>query len=49
MINIAALRHRRETAQVTNWMKDVRPELAQIIDEKLIYPKNRYQEKIPSR
>ena len=29
-------------------MKDVRSELAQIIYEKPIYPKNRYLEKIPA-
>jgi beta-ureidopropionase len=46
-INIEALRHHRESAQVTNWLKDVRAELAQIIYEKPIYPKNRYLEKIP--
>ena len=33
---------RRQSAQVTNWMKDVRSELVQIIYENLIYPKNRY-------
>ena len=41
VINIEALRHHRESAQVTNWMKDVRSELAQIIYEQPIYPKNR--------
>ena len=30
-------------------MKDVRAELAQIIYEKPIYPKNRYLEKIPPK
>jgi beta-ureidopropionase len=34
---------------VTNWMKDVRSELAQIIYEKPIYPKNRYMNKIPPK
>ena len=49
VINIEALRHHRESAQVTNWMKDVRSELAQIIYEKPIYPKNRYLKKIPPK
>jgi predicted amidohydrolase len=48
-INIEALRHHRASAQVTNWMKDVRSELAQIIYEKPIYPKNRYLKKIPPK
>ena len=50
VINIEALRHHRESAQVTNWMKDVRSELAQIIYEKPIYPKNRDNlDKIPPK
>src|SRR6201994_1237315 len=49
VINIEALRHHRESAQVTNWMKDVRAELAQIIYEQPIYPKNLYLDKIPGR
>jgi hypothetical protein len=49
VINIEALRHHRESAQVTNWMKDVRAELAQIIYEKPIYPKNRYLKKLPPK
>ena len=49
VINIEALRHHRELAQVTNWMKDVRAELAQIIYEKPIYPKNRYLKKVPPK
>jgi len=32
----------RESAQVTNWMKDLRAELAQNICEKSIYPKNQH-------
>jgi len=31
VINIEALRHHRESAQVTNWMKDISVGLAQII------------------
>ena len=46
---IEALRHHRESAQVTNWMKDIRAELAQIIYEQPIYPKNRYIKKIPPK
>ena len=49
MINIEVPRYHRETAQVTNRMKDVRSELAHIICEKPLYPKNRYQRKIPFR
>jgi hypothetical protein len=49
VINIEALRHHRQSAQVTNWAKDIRTELAQIIYEKPIYPKNRYLDRIPSR
>ena len=49
VINIEALRHHRESAQVTNWMKDIRAELAQIIYEKPIYPKNRYLKKVPPK
>ena len=41
-INIEALRHYRQTAQSSNWLKDVRSELAQIVYERPIYPKNRY-------
>lgn len=32
---------------MTNWPKDIRAELAQIIYERPIYPKNRYMEKVP--
>ena len=49
VINIEALRHHRESAQVTNWMKDIRAELAQIIYDQPIYPKNLYIDKIPGR
>ena len=48
-VNIEALRHHRQSAQVTNWMKDVRAELAQIIYEQPIYPKNLYMERPPLR
>jgi beta-ureidopropionase len=49
VINIEAPRDHRDSIQVTNWMKDVRSELAQIICEKPFYPKDRYQKKISSR
>jgi predicted amidohydrolase len=49
VINIEALRHHRASAQVTNWLKDVRSELAQIIYEKPVYPKNLYAKKIPAK
>ena len=49
VINIEALRHHRQNAQVTNWPKDIRAELAQIIYEQPIYPKNLYVDKIPGR
>ncbi|EJW09955.1 Nitrilase/cyanide hydratase and apolipoprotein N-acyltransferase [Rhodovulum sp. PH10] len=49
VIDIEALRHHRESAQVTNWLKDVRSELAQIIYEQPVYPKNMYMDKIPGK
>lgn len=49
VINIEALRHHRATAQVTNWLKDVRTEMAQLIYERPIYPKNRYIDRIPGK
>jgi predicted amidohydrolase len=49
VINIEALRHHRQSAQVTNWVKDIRTELGQIIYEQPIYPKNLYADAIPGR
>jgi hypothetical protein len=49
VINIEALRHHRQSAQVTNWVKDIRAELAQIIYEQPIYPKNLYADAIPGK
>jgi len=49
VINIEALRHHRAHAQVSNWLKDVRTEMAQIIYEQPIYPKNLYLNRIPGR
>ena len=46
-INIEALRHHRQSSQVTNWVKDIRTEMAQIIYEKPIYPKNLYADENP--
>ena len=34
---------------MTNWTKDIRAELAQIIYEQPIYPKNLYAERIPEK
>lgn len=44
VIDIEALRYHRTHAQVTNWMKDIRSEAAQLIYQHNIYPKNRYLE-----
>lgn len=49
VINIEQLRHHRANAQVSNWLKDVRSELAQIIYEKPIYPKNLYLDREPMK
>ena len=49
VINIEQLRHHRANAQVSNWMKDVRAELAQIIYEQPIYPKNLYLNREPMK
>jgi predicted amidohydrolase len=49
VINIEALRHHRANAQVTNFLKDVRAEMAQLIYEKPIYPKNRYLKEMPPK
>jgi beta-ureidopropionase len=47
IINIEALRHHRANALTTNWLKDVRTEIAQIIYEEPIYPKNLYLNNVP--
>lgn len=49
VVDIEALRHHRQSAQVTNWTKDIRAELAQIVYEKPIYPKNLYANAIPGK
>jgi hypothetical protein len=48
-IDVAALRKHRCTSQWTNWMKDIRAEMAQLIYEKPIYPKNLYLDREPMR
>jgi len=47
VVDIEALRHHRASAQVTNWLKDVRAELGALLYEQPIYPKNRYIDQIP--
>jgi len=49
VIDIEQLRHHRASAQVSNWMKDVRTELAQIIYDREIYPKNLYLNREPMK
>ncbi len=49
VIDIEQLRHHRASAQVSNWMKDVRAELAQIIYDREIYPKNLYLDREPMK
>jgi len=46
-VNIEALRHHRTTSKWTNWAKDLRTEMIQIIYEDPIYPKNLYQDNPP--
>ena len=46
-VNIEALRHHRATSPWTNWMKDLRTEMYQIVYEAPIYPKNLYLERPP--
>lgn len=41
-IDIASLRHHNCHAKSTNWLKDIRTELAQIIYDRELYPKNRF-------
>lgn len=48
-VDIEALRHHRTHAQTSNWLKDVRAELAQLIYAQPIYPKNRYLDAPPPR
>lgn len=46
-IDIEALRDHRARALHTNWMKDLRTEIYQLIYERPIYPKNLYLERAP--
>jgi predicted amidohydrolase len=47
VIDIEALRDHRARSQWTNWMKDVRTELYQLVYETPIYPKNLYLDRAP--
>ncbi|KAA9152308.1 hydrolase [Amycolatopsis acidicola] len=49
VIDIEALRHHRANAQISNWAKDIRAELAQIVYERPVYPKNRYLDAKPPK
>ena len=42
VIDIEAQRYHRTHSSVTNWLKDIRTECAQLIYEKPVYPKNIY-------
>lgn len=46
-INVEALRHHRTESKWTNWMKDLRTEMIQLIYETPIYPKNLYANRAP--
>ena len=46
-INIEALRHHRAASPWTNWMKDLRTEMYQMVYEQPIYPKNLYLDRPP--
>jgi predicted amidohydrolase len=48
-VNIEVLRHQRVNSQWTNWIKDLRTEMIQIIYEQAIYPKNLYAEREPMK
>ena len=47
VIDIEALRFHRSDATVTNWMKDIRTEICQLIYSDPIYPKNLCQDRPP--
>jgi hypothetical protein len=49
VVDVEALRHHRQSAQASNWLKDVRAELAQLIYEQPIYPKNLYLNRRPGK
>ena len=46
-INIEALRYHRTHSKWTNWIKDLRTEMIQLIYEQPIYPKNLYADRAP--
>lgn len=46
-VHIEALRHHRASSLWSNWMKDLRTEMFQMIYEQPIYPKNLYAERPP--
>ena len=47
IVDIGALRHQRLNSPWTNWAKDLRTELYQIVYEQPIYPKNLYDGRQP--
>ena len=47
VIDIEALRQHRASSQWTNWMKDLRTELYQLVYEEPIYPANLYADRKP--
>jgi predicted amidohydrolase len=48
-VNIEALRHHRANSSWTNWMKDLRTELYQMLYRDPIYPKNLYLNREPMK
>jgi predicted amidohydrolase len=48
-INIEGLREHRTRSPLTNWLKDLRTELCQVIYDQELYPKNRYLDAQPPR
>lgn len=46
-VHIEALRHHRSSSLWTNWMKDLRTEMFQMLYEDPIYPKNLYADRAP--
>ena len=48
-VDIAALRFHRANSKWTNWMKDLKTEMYQIIYEQPIYPKNLYLDRKPMK
>ncbi len=48
-IDIEALRYHRTNAQVSNWVKDIRSELCQLIYSRDLAPRNLYMESAPMK